>query len=378
MRIGILTHNYPETETDRRNAGIFVYDVAQKMQLKDQIVVYTPGEANVEKKIGQVITKTFPWSTNSKLGNLKLWKPTDLWQFLNFFKNGWRHLDQSLESEKFDCMIAMWAFPAGYFAMRAKKKYGIPYGIWALGSDIYVYAKLPLLKNLIIMILKNADFLMADGIDLAAEVKRLCGRDCLFVPSASELSGSAHKIPSTKKSSSPMRITFLGRMEKVKGPDLLVAALLKDKDFAQQFEVHMIGEGGLLDSLKQEAKGGKFITFHGNIHDPKQLKSMLAASDWVIIPSRSDSIPLVFSEAMSAGVPVLVSDLADLKYLIEKYQVGKVFAAGSVDNLVMLLKTLEKESVDYTMLKRNTGKASKDFSPDSSARQVRQLIQQYT
>ncbi|KKS69586.1 MAG: hypothetical protein UV41_C0050G0009, partial [Candidatus Daviesbacteria bacterium GW2011_GWA2_42_7] len=43
MRIGIITHNYPNKKGDRQNAGIFVYDIAHALKkLGHEIFVLCP------------------------------------------------------------------------------------------------------------------------------------------------------------------------------------------------------------------------------------------------------------------------------------------------------------------------------------------------
>ena len=50
--------------------------------------------------------------------------------------------------------------------------------------------------------------------------------------------------------------------------------------------------------------------------------------DCVVIPSRRDSIPLVFSEAVRIGVPVIVADVGDMGELVRQYGNGEVVRPG--------------------------------------------------
>jgi glycosyltransferase involved in cell wall biosynthesis len=54
------------------------------------------------------------------------------------------------------------------------------------------------------------------------------------------------------------------------------------------------------------------------------LISLYAASDCVVIPSRMESIPVVFSEALAFDKGMIVSDVGDLGLLGREYGVAQV------------------------------------------------------
>jgi glycosyltransferase involved in cell wall biosynthesis len=45
----------------------------------------------------------------------------------------------------------------------------------------------------------------------------------------------------------------------------------------------------------------------------------MAACDCLVIPSRNESIPIVFSEALQAGLPMLVTDVGDMGELARRH-----------------------------------------------------------
>jgi glycosyltransferase involved in cell wall biosynthesis len=47
--------------------------------------------------------------------------------------------------------------------------------------------------------------------------------------------------------------------------------------------------------------------------DPATVLGYMAACDVVVIPSRSESIPLVCSEALQMGRPLIVTDVGDVR-----------------------------------------------------------------
>ena len=370
-KVLILTHNYPRNKNDRQNAGIFVHDFTKQLLKKNiEVSVVCPGQNDSKSIIENVPVYWFQFDQERKLGQLHLWNPVDLIKFVKFFTKGIERSGEVSKKLKPDFCIAMWAFPAGFFAYLIWKKYQVGYAIWALGSDIYVYARLPIAGLLIKKILNNAKYLFADGIDLSSRVSQISGRKCAFLPSASNF-GAIRTKPKNESKSKKIVLTFVGRMEVVKGPDILIDALIGAKDVIENFEVNLIGDGILLDDLKKRVAGeglGYYLRFYGNISDKGKIAKILSMSNWLIIPSRSDSIPLVFSEAMKTGLPVIASNLPDLKYLINKYRVGLYFEMGNSAKLAAIIRSLKKE--DSVSFRKNTSHVAKIFNVGNSVERI--------
>ncbi len=366
MRIGIITHNYPSKDGDRQNAGIFVYDIAHSLKESGHdVFVLCSGKG---EKQGVPVSWFGGLGSGQKMGSLNPLNPLDLLKFLKMVFEGFKATDRFVKENKPDFIIGMWAFPAGIFTLWAKLRLNIPYCIWALGSDVYVYAKYPVLGSVIKSTLKKADFLLADGIDLAKKASEIAGRNCDFLPSASNIS---HKSKQSIKNG-PLRFVFLGRMEPVKGPDVLIEAVTKIKDL--NFELHLMGDGSLLPSLKEKVRDlglNKKVVFYGNVSDPKLIFKTLSLSDWLVIPSRSDSIPLVFSEGSKAGLPMIVAEVGDMVELVNEYKVGLSFPKEDSKKLAKILEdVIKKGRGEVKRYKENVNKVAKVFNVDSSAQKL--------
>lgn len=372
MRIGIITHNFPVNESDRQNAGIFVFDLAKTLSKGLDVVVLAPGPE--EKVVTISGIKTYFFKFPDKLGNLKIYNPSHLIKFGSFFIEGKRILKKFIEQNRdLDFIISMWAFPSGFFANSALESAGLPYAIYALGSDIYLYAKKPILKQLITKYLKNAKFLIADSPNLSKEVEKLSGKKTYFLPSVSNIN---FKVIKKTKSSKKINLTFLGRLEKVKGVDIFAEALLSLDSQLSKLIINMIGEGTLKDDLRFNFSNYTNVKFWGNL-DAGKIAKILEETDWLVIPSRSDSIPLVFSEAMKFSVPVIASDLPDLKYLVNKYKVGYLFKKGDSNSLVKILKTITNRSKSNRIFKKNTKIAAGFFDLKKTSDKLQNLISRY-
>lgn len=106
-------------------------------------------------------------------------------------------------------------------------------------------------------------------------------------------------------------ILFLGRLNPIKGPDILLAAFFLIADKHPQAMLVIAGpEEELADGLKAEVERLGLqhrVIFTGFIGgDDKQ--NALAAADLLVVPSRHEAMSLVALEAGLLGTPVLLTD----------------------------------------------------------------------
>ena len=142
-------------------------------------------------------------------------------------------------------------------------------------------------------------------------------------------------------------ILFLGRLNSIKGPDLLLKAFLEIKDrFLDLHLVYAGPDGGLLSDLCAIAKKAKLhdrVHFIGYVGGAEKSQAYHAA-DLVVIPSRQEAMSIVVLEAGITGTPVLITDQCGFDE-VEHIGGGKfVFATieGLSNGLVELLSVPEK------------------------------------
>ncbi len=123
--------------------------------------------------------------------------------------------------------------PLGHWARRAARSRGIPYSVWALGSDIWSLGRLPIVRAVLRTVIRDAANRYADGLKLgddAAEHQRQAVR----IPSQY----ASHRRPSftTNRFGTTLTVCcFLVDGTANKGVDLLLDALaqLSDEDWAR-------------------------------------------------------------------------------------------------------------------------------------------------
>ena len=261
-----------------------------------------------------------------------------------------------IRENSIEVCLALWVLPSGYFANQAFRETKIPYSIWSLGSDIYRYGRNPFLYPMMRRIIQEAKGVFADGFDLSKRVEERFGRKCFFlattrtIPSSPPLSKEISSPPLLLERGQggligkPYRFLFVGRIEKVKGIDLLLESMAYLKREALNAHLTVVGRGGMEEwarSFIKERDLGEHVSWMGNVSD-EILASLYESSDCVVIPSRSESIPLVFSEALRFNKRLIVTDVGDMGMLGRQYGVARVIPPTNV----MALKEVMKKRVE--------------------------------
>ena len=126
------------------------------------------------------------------------------------------------------------------------------------------------------------------------------------------------------------------------------------------------GDGPLREELAAAA-GDSGLQSHVRLLGRREdVPELLASADLFLLPSRDEGSPLALTEAMSAGVPAIVSDAGALREIIEDRRNGLVFARGDAEDLVRVLAwalSHREEMVVMAALARN--EALRDYTATS-------------
>lgn len=304
MRVALLSSTYPVAPGDA--VAPWAADFAEQLAAAGaHVVVLTHAVEESHRSTDRVEVRAFPWRGHrGRVVTLLSPSPRNVLRIASYFLRGRRALREVVDEWRPDAVIALWAVPMGLLARVASG--GVPYAVWALGADIYRAGRNPFLRPFVRAALRGAALRWADGEELRREVEELSGLPCGFLP-------TGRTLPAVE----PARferpgILFVGRLEPVKAPEILLeaAALLADRGV--EFELHLAGTGSLEDGLRrQAARVGAPVVFHGDL-GAEALAALHRGAACVTIPSRAESIPVVFGEALQARTPLVVSDVGDM------------------------------------------------------------------
>lgn len=115
-------------------------------------------------------------------------------------------------------------------------------------------------------------------------------------------------------------ILFVGRLNLIKGPDLLLRAFCNIKDRHQNIDLVFVGpDGGLQTELKNLVQlhgAGSRVHFVGYLGGIDKSDAYHAA-EMLVIPSRHEAMSIVALEAGVCGTPVLLTDKCGFNQLEE-------------------------------------------------------------
>lgn len=173
-------------------------------------------------------------------------------------------------------------------------------------------------------------------------------------------------------------IIFVGRLNYIKGPDLLLHAFNKIKKKYENWHLVFAGpDNGMLaelENLVTKSEPNSRVHFLGYI-DGAEKSQAYHAADLVVIPSRQEAMSIVVLEAGITGTPVLITDQCGFDE-VEHIGGGKVVSAtieGLSNGLVELLSVPEKLK---TMGQKLKSHASQYYTWDDAAKRYLRLYQE--
>jgi glycosyltransferase involved in cell wall biosynthesis len=313
----LVTTSFPIESDGSEAAGSFVADLVVALAEHVDVRVVAPGK-RMEKETWSDRVEIYRYSAPPfPLSILKPWRPGDLRWIARVLREGAAATrDAAIGASH---LFALWGLPCGEWARRAARANGIAYSAWMLGSDVWTLGRVPVLRGMLARVIRHASHAYADGYHLAEDAQRIAGVPVAFLPSTRRID---LVDPAPPREKPPYRVLFLGRWHPNKGVDLLLDALLQldDADW-HNIECIEIQGGGPLEPLVRErvaalqaarrpVQAGRFLA-------KPDAEAAIVRADWIVIPSRIESIPVVFSDAVKSGRPVVATPVGDLPRLVK-------------------------------------------------------------
>ncbi len=141
-----------------------------------------------------------------------------------------------------------------------------------------------------------------------------------------------------QQSEGRVRFTFMGHIFFTKGVDLLINAF--NLVPAEKAELNLWGsipDRGYFDAVLAEVSEKHRVSYRGT-YTPELIPAILANSDVVVVPSRSESFSYTVREAFHAGVPVVAAAVGGIPEAVRDGENGLLFAVGEVADLAEKLR----------------------------------------
>ena len=164
------------------------------------------------------------------------------------------------------------------------------------------------------------------------------------------------------------RVLFVGRFDRQKGTDVLLAALsqLQDSAFGYLVGDTVLGDDALT-SMPPNARTTGWLS-------PSEIEAFYQSADIVVVPSRWEGFGLIAVEAMRAGLPVIASRVGGLPEIVEDGVTGLLIPPEDTAALVNALRDLSYERLS-AMGRAGRERFQRHFTLDRVHRQITELYQ---
>ncbi len=156
-------------------------------------------------------------------------------------------------------------------------------------------------------------------------------------------------------------IGFIGRIVPAKGLEYLLDALPYLKGEFKSIKLLIVGEGSLVEELKERAKKNNIfdnILFTGKRRD---IPEILASINIFVMPSIAEGLPNALLEAMAMGKPIVTTEVGGIPEIVKNGFNGLLVPPRDT---VSLSKAI-KELISNDRLAAKLGQAARDLVHDN-------------
>ncbi len=275
-----------------------------------------------------------------------------------------------IAAEGLDVLHFHYAVPFAYLAAEIKRRLSCdaPLLVGTLhGTDVSAYGRDPLQGPLLAQALSEVDELTtvsysharlaADVFGLPAlptvipnfiDLSRFCplpGRQSLSrrFTSGRRLSRVGLHVPRLARRPVP-RIAHVSNFRPVKDPQSMARIFLGIRQ-RMQAELWLIGDGPEMEGVKSILRQSGFERDVRYWSLQRDVASLLAHTDLLLMTSQSESFCMAALEAMACGVPVLATDVGGLPEVVVHGKTGYLFPVGDHSTAVRLAVDLLSDGV---------------------------------
>jgi phosphatidylinositol alpha-mannosyltransferase len=157
------------------------------------------------------------------------------------------------------------------------------------------------------------------------------GADAVIIPNGVYVEHFAQGDPDPRWMSTPERptVSFLGRLDEPrKGLDVLAGAVPALRKRFPGLRVLVAGRGDAGPILKALGEDAQAIEVLGEVSEADKAALLRSCGVYVAPQTGGESFGIVLVEAMSAGAPVVASELGAFRRVLDEGELGRLFALG--------------------------------------------------
>jgi glycosyltransferase involved in cell wall biosynthesis len=250
----------------------------------------------------------------------------------------------------YDLEHFFFSMPTGLLTLLPDKRGSIPSVISLRGSDVPGYDPFnrkvevihALTKPITRRIWKGADKVVALSGALA-DLARNTSPDIEYSIIPNGVDEVHFSPPETREEGSTLRLVTVARLLERKGIHVIIQACAQP----EKLPVHLtiVGSGPYEDALRKEVNAMGMedrVRFAGYVSNAK-LPELYGKMDAFVLPSETESFGLVFTEAMSCGLPIIASNIGGIPDTVRHGVDGLLCPPGEPELLRANIETMIKD-----------------------------------
>jgi len=251
--------------------------------------------------------------------------------------------------KKSDLIHAQWLLPSGFMGLILKKVYRKPLVVTTRGSEVLLASRSSFWKFIFKSVAMRCDCITSNN-KKHLEIFKSFGINSdklLYIPNGLDyaLFKKRDKMKIRKKLRLNLNdkiVLFVGNLLNVKRCDILIKSFNYLADKNKKIKLLIVGDGALrydLINLVKRLNLNSNITFIGSI-DPASVYQYFNAADVFVLSSESEGRPNVVLEAMASGLPVVTTDVGDIRSFIKDGRDGFIVKINDINMLTNKLNKL--------------------------------------
>lgn len=246
-----------------------------------------------------------------------------------------------------DVVLATWAHPDGWAAVRLARRASLPIVLKVTGADVLVYAT-GRRRQPVVEALTGADAVVVVSEDLERHVREL-GVPASRVHVVSEGVDRALFSPGDRASArerlgihdAGRLMVFAGSLLKTKGAFDLVDACAVLRERGVVFTCRLVGGGadaeGVAERIRQRGLGELVVCAGSRPHE--EMPDWYRASDLVVLPTYVEGLPNTLREAVACGRPFVATRVGGIPEIANS-AFSQLVEAGNVAQLADALQQM--------------------------------------
>ena len=154
-----------------------------------------------------------------------------------------------------------------------------------------------------------------------------------------------------------LTIVYVARLSEVKGHKTLIEAV-EQLNSSINLQVQLIGGGEMQEEIQELIDSRNLNDVISVLGDINEVGIYLKEADIAAFPSYREGLPLALLEKMASALPVVVSDIPELKSIVRDNENGLLFKVGDSNDLKVQLMKLITDG----KLRDRLGNAARKFA----------------